>query len=389
MSTDTSIPEQFTGYAAFEPQGDNFTLKKHSYTPRPFEEDDIDIKVSACGICGSDIHVLRSGWGPSQYPAIVGHEIVGRVVRAGNNSGHQVGDLVGVGAQCNSCRQCAACKDNNENYCKKAWCATYQGSLKNGQYTQGGYADFYRSPGHFAVKIPEGLDEKVAAPLLCAGESVLLPLIRTSLTFGNLLGVTVFSPLSHYGAGPGKRVGVIGIGGLGHLGIQFSKALGAETFALSTSKSKEADCKAMGADGVLVTKDPKALLKDYAGTFDLLIGTSFAADMPFDTLFLPLLKPRGHIVQVGLPEERLPGIMPQALLGKSITGSLIGSPAEIKQMFEIAVKHNIKPWIQERPMSDAQQAVQGELFLLRVVLRVSYLSCLQTCTKARHDTDTS
>ena len=193
----------------------------------------------------------------------------------------------------------------------------------------------------------------------CVQVSPIDCLPRLGLTSSHLQGVTVFSPLSHYGAGPGKRVGIIGIGGLGHLGIQFSKALGAETFALSTSKSKEADCKAMGADGVLVTKDPKALLQDYAGTFDLLIGTSFAADMPFDTLFLPLLKPRGHIVQVGLPEERLPGIKPQAILGKSITGSLIGSPAEIKQMFDIAVKHNVKPWIQERPMSDAQQAVQG------------------------------
>ncbi|KAI5450697.1 hypothetical protein NCC49_002707 [Naganishia albida] len=337
--SDASIPEQFTGYASFEPQGDTFTLKKHTYTPRPFEDDDIDIKIHACGICGSDIHTLRSGWGPSKYPAIVGHEIVGTVCRAGKNSGHQVGDLVGVGAQCNSCRQCDACKTDNENYCKKAWCATYQGALKDGQYTQGGYADYYRSPGHFAVKIPEGMDEKVAAPLLCAG-------------------VTVFSPLHHYGCGPGKRVGVIGIGGLGHLGIQFAKALGAETFALSTSKSKEEDCKKMGADGVLVTKDPKALLAEYAGTFDLLLGTSFAPDMPFDTLYMPLLKPRGHILQVGLPEERLPGIQPSAILGKSITGSLIGSPAEIKKMFEIAVKHDIKPWIQERPMSDAQAAVQ-------------------------------
>lgn len=168
--SDISVPEQFTGYASFEPQGDTFTLKKHSYTPRPFEDDDIDIKIHACGICGSDIHTLRSGWGPSKYPAIVGHEIVGRVVRSGKNSGHQVGDLVGVGAQCNSCRQCDACKTDNENYCKKAWCATYQGALKDGQYTQGGYADYYRSPGHFAVKIPEGMDEKVAAPLLCAGE---------------------------------------------------------------------------------------------------------------------------------------------------------------------------------------------------------------------------
>lgn len=185
--------------------------------------------------------------------------------------------------------------------------------------------------------------------------------IKRSSNVALYIGVTVFSPLKYYGAGPGKRVGVIGIGGLGHLGIQFAKALGAETFALSTSKSKEEDCKAMGADGVLVTKDASALLKEYAGTFDLLLGTSFAPDMPFDTLYMPLLKPRGHIIQVGLPEERLPGIQPQAILGKSITGSLIGSPADIKEMFEIAVKHNVKPWIQERPMSDAQQAVQGEL----------------------------
>jgi alcohol dehydrogenase (NADP+) len=165
-------------------------------------------------------------------------------------------------------------------------------------------------------------------------------------------------PLSSYNAGPGKRVGVIGIGGLGHLGLQFSKALGAETYAISHSPSKKADALKMGADGFIVTKDVAATVKEYGQFFDILLCTSFQDDMPLDDLYFPLLKPRGNMIIVGLPESKLPAMRPQSLFGKSLTGSLIGSPSDIEEMFRVAVKHNVRPWIETRPMSEVNQAVQ-------------------------------
>ncbi|KAG7531299.1 hypothetical protein FFLO_04477 [Filobasidium floriforme] len=331
-------PEQFTGYAAFEQQHDVFNLKAHTYIPRPFTEKDVDVRILASGICGSDVHILRSGWSQSKYPAIVGHEIVGEVVRAGSDSGHQLGDMVAFGAQCDSCGSCETCKNQLENYCRKKWTATYQGSLGKGAYTQGGYADYYRGPGRFAIKFPKGLDPVTHCSLLCGG-------------------VTVYAPLKAYGAGPGKRVGVVGIGGLGHLGLQFSKALGAETYALTHSASKEKDALALGAKKVIVTKDQKAVLAEYAGFFDIIICTSFQPNMPLSSFYLPLLKPRGNFILNGLPEEDLPPMKPQSILGKSLTGSLIGSPAEIEEMFEVAVKHGVKPWVTTYPMDKAGEAV--------------------------------
>ncbi|WVR04205.1 hypothetical protein IAU60_001205 [Kwoniella sp. DSM 27419] len=318
MST-TTIPEQFTGYAAFEKQHDVFDLKPHSYTPRAFAESDIDVKIIASGVCGSDVHTLRSGWGASSYPAIVGHE-----------SGHQVGKIVGFGAQCDSCGRCHACNGDAENYCSK-WMPTYQGPLANGEYTQGGY-------GKFAIEVPEQLEAKYAAPMLCAG-------------------VTVYSPLKAYGAGPDKRVGVIGIGGLGHLGLQFSKALGAETYAFSRSDAKKDEALKLGADDLVATSDQSAVLEKYAGTFDLLICTNFQDNLPIESFYFKLLKPRGHFVLLGLPESLLPAMSPAAILGRSLTGSLIGSPAEIKDMFALAVEHGVKPVIETRKMSEVSQTV--------------------------------
>lgn len=198
-------------------------LKPFSYTPRPFEDTDVDVQIEASSICGSDIHTITQGWGNKlSRPAIVGHEvshlftgsrfpvtdraysqIVGIVRRAGPQSGHKVGDRVGFGAQCGSCGECHSCQGPYPNYCKVNWCGTYQGKNKDGSYQQGGYADYYRGDGRFAVKVPEGLASEIAAPLFCAG-------------------VTVYSPLAHHGCSSGKKVGIVGIGGLGHLGIRES-----------------------------------------------------------------------------------------------------------------------------------------------------------------------
>lgn len=181
----------------------------------------------------TDLHTITCGWRDhDQFPAIVGHEIVGTVVRAGSNTTHKVGDRVGFGAQCGSCRKCENCTHDLENYCLGQNVGTYQGQTGDATqpFTQGGYADYYQGAGHFAVKIPDEIDSASAAPMLCAG-------------------VTVYSPLKKYGAGPGKKVGIIGIGGLGHLGVQFAAALGTETWAISHSDSKRADAEKLGAQG--------------------------------------------------------------------------------------------------------------------------------------------
>ncbi|KAK4690035.1 hypothetical protein P7C73_g10, partial [Tremellales sp. Uapishka_1] len=341
--TGISIPPQFTGQAALKSQNaEKFDLNTHSYTPREFTEDDVIIKIECCGVCGSDIHTLTSGWhNAGQFPAIVGHEIIGSVVRAGKNTKHSLGDRVGWGAQERSCGKCANCKAHLEPYCVEGMGGTYQGKTgdKVQPYNQGGYADYFIGRGHFAIAIPEGIESTVAAPLLCAG-------------------VTVYSPLKHYGAGPGKKVGIVGIGGLGHLGLQFSAALGAETYAISHSESKKADAEKLGAVGFVATKDPKAAVEQYKGFFDIILCTSFQDDMPLESLYLAMIKPRGNMIIVGLPETGFPGLSSFALLGKSITGSLIGSPAELEEMFDVAVKHNVKTMVETRPMSEATQAVQ-------------------------------
>ncbi|KAL1411590.1 hypothetical protein Q8F55_002554 [Vanrija albida] len=337
-----TIPAQFTGQAALKKQDPkNFDLHETKYTPRAFTEDDVVIKIDACGVCGTDLHVMTCGWGEhDQFPAITGHEIVGHVVRAGANTAHKVGDRVGVGAQGASCGECVNCRNHEEPYCIKGFVGTYQGPTGDAvqPYTQGGYADYYQGPGHFAVKIPDGLPSEVAAPLLCAG-------------------VTVYAPLSYYGAKAGKKVGIVGIGGLGHLGVQFAKALGAEVYAISHSDRKRADAATLGATGFINTHDgADKVLAEHRASFDMILSTSDQDDMPMNELYLPLLKARGQFISVGLPNDGLPKLG-WALLGKTVTGSLVGSPRELEDMFKLALEKDIRPWIETRPMSEATQTV--------------------------------
>lgn len=291
----------------------------------------------------SDLHtIIKDGWeSHKRYPAIVGHEIIGKVVKAGKNTKHSVGDRVGFGAQCSSCRKCVNCEAGMENYCiSPGMVGTYQGRTGSSvqPYTQGGYADYYQGPGHFAVKIPEELDSAVAAPMLCAG-------------------VTVFAPLKKYGVAPGKKVGIIGIGGLGHLGVQFAAALGGDVYAISHSDKKRDDAAKLGAKGYIVTEDPKAVLKEHKSSFDIILCTSFQDKMPLQQLYLPLLKPHGNLIIVGIPNSGIPAAG-LGIMGKSITGSLIGSPSDLEDMFKLAVEKNVKTWIEKRPMKEATKAVQ-------------------------------
>lgn len=340
-----SIPEKFTGYAALDERaGKELDLKPYSYQPQKWNESLVDIRITHCGICGSCIHTLRNTWpSPTQYPAICGHEIIGHIVRAGAQSGHRVGTRVGVGAQAGSCGSCEYCNSDLEAYCVEGMLGTYQGKWSDGSIAQGGYADYVRVQGKFAIEIPKELSSESAAPMMCAG-------------------ITTYNPIKTGGAGPGKNVAIVGIGGLGHLGIQWAKALGAEVFAISHSDSKKNDAERLGVkpENFIVAKDPDGVVKEWRNTFDLIVCTSFQADLPVDRLYLPLLKPLGHLTLVGLPDEKIPAFFGHALVRKGVSfgGSLIGPPAMIKEMLDVAVKHNVRSWTSSHSMDQVAQKVK-------------------------------
>ena len=320
-------------------------LKWEEFEPKQFKETDVEISIECCGVCGSDLHTLRSGWGPTEYPVCVGHEIVGTATRVGSEVKHiQVGQRVGVGAQSGSCLDCDSCHDGLEPWCEKGIVGTYNGNYPDGSgRSQGGYATRARVPAHFAVPIPEGLDSVVAAPLMCGG-------------------VTVYNPLKTNGAGqPGvKRVGISGIGGLGHFGLIFAKALGAERIlAISQTRSKEKLARELGATDFLAAAEGDDAYKQHARSLDLLITTNNNADMPIDK-YLRLLRPGGKMVAVGLPEDPpMPTPLAQMVFtGAFVGGSLIGGPGVIKEMLELAASQNLKPLIEVRSLKDANQVVK-------------------------------
>lgn len=339
-----AAPEQFTGYAALSlKEGQAYDLKSYSYTPQQWKEDLVDIKVECCGICGSCVHTVTNGWGGTKYPCIAGHEVVGHVVRAGAQSGREVGQRVGVGAQSGSCGKCDSCTSGYDNYCLKGNVGTYNGKWTDGSQSQGGYSDYIRVQGRFAIPIPDKLRSQIAAPMMCGG-------------------ITVYAPLKNHGAGPGKRVGIAGIGGLGHFGVLFAKALGAEVYAISHSESKKADAAKLGIkpENFLVPQDPRETAKKYRNTLDIILVTSFAENLPIQRLYFPMLRPGGKVILVGIPEKGLPALPAFGFIGKglSLVGSSIGSPDEIAEMLQLAVDQNIESWIEERPMSTAAQSLK-------------------------------
>ncbi|KAK4540067.1 hypothetical protein LTR36_009808 [Oleoguttula mirabilis] len=311
--------------------------------PKPFEETDVDIQITHCGICGSDLHTLRSGWGPTPYPCCVGHEIVGKAVRVGSKveKGIKVGDRVGVGAQASSCLKpdCEECSSGSETYCQHM-VATFGSQFPDGSNSYGGYADYHRAPSHFVMKIPEALPSEEAAPMLCGG-------------------VTVYSPLKNNGCGPGKKVGIIGVGGLGHFGVMFAKALGADkVVGISRSHEKKADVLKMGADEYIATNDDKDWAKHHARSLDLIICTVSSPSMPLMD-YLQLLRVKGTFIQVGAPEDKLPDMNAFAFIAKGVKfgGSMIGPPWQIEEMLNFAAEKGVHPWIQKVPMKDANKAI--------------------------------
>jgi len=330
----------FQGWMGLDPDSVHGKMVWKTYEPKPWAETDVDIRVTHTGICGSDIHTLRSGWAPTDYPVVVGHEIVGHVVRVGSKVTHlRMGDRVGVGAQSDSCRTCDECSHGRENYCTKSFITTYDATHIDGGKAYGGYADYARVPAHFVVKIPDAVPSSAAGPLMCGG-------------------ITIFSPLVDNGAGPGKSVGIVGIGGIGHFGLLFAKALGADkVVAISRTESKKEDATKLGADYLIATAE-KGWEKKHAMSLDLIVSTVSSADMPLDG-YLQLLKPHGQFIQIGSPEDKLPSFSPFSLIGKhaKMGGSSIGSPREIAAMLDFVAKTGVKPWIEERRLEDANQAV--------------------------------
>ena len=330
---------EFQGWVAHDPSAGEGNMKWGPFNPKSFSETDIEMDITHCGVCGSDIHTLRSGWGPSDYPLVVGHEIIGKVTRVGQDvKGLKVGDRVGVGAQTDCCESCRPCKNKQEANCTNG-VMTYNSKFPNGDKAYGGYAKSWRGPASFAIPIPEGLASETAAPLLCGG-------------------VTVYNPLVTYGAGPGKRVGVVGIGGLGHFALLFAKALGCDkVVAISRSSSKKADALELGADEFIATGEDDQWTSKNASSLDIIISTVSGA-FPMDQ-YLQLLDVNGTFVQLGAPDDPLPSFSAFSLILRNlrIAGSLIGTRQHIIDMLELAKKTNLHAWVQVRPMEEANQTL--------------------------------
>ncbi|WP_449373775.1 NAD(P)-dependent alcohol dehydrogenase [Arthrobacter psychrolactophilus] len=311
---------------------------------------DILIDIAYAGVCHSDIHTVRGEWGPITYPQVVGHEIVGTVAAVGADvTRYALGDRVGVGCMVNSCRECVNCKAGMENYCLNGNTGTYASVDLDGSITQGGYSTNVVVNEDFVLRVPESIPYESAAPLLCAG-------------------ITTYSPLAHWNAGPGKKVAVVGMGGLGHMAVKIAHAMGAEVTVLSQSLSKQEDGLRFGADHYFATSDA-GTFETLKNTFDLIINTVSA---PVDLgSYVSLLRLDGTMVNVGAPPEALP-ISVFALMGnrRSFAASGIGSIAETQEMLDFCAEHNIAP---ETELIEAAQINEAYERILKSDVRYRFV----------------
>ena len=305
---------------------------------------DVQVDIAYCGVCHSDLHTVRSEWPGTLYPCVPGHEIVGHVSAVGSDvGGFKVGDTVGIGCLVNSCQQCPACSDGLEQYCEKGMVLTYNGPTPDAPgHTLGGYSQRIVVDEKFVLHVRHPADQLAAvAPLLCAG-------------------ITTYSPLRHWKAGPGKKVGIVGIGGLGHMGLKIAHAMGAHVVAFTTSESKREEALKLGADEVVISKDP-AQMNAHAGSFDFILNT-VAAPHVLDT-FIALLKRDGTLCLVGAPASPhpSPNVMGLIFGRKSLAGSLIGGIAETQEMLDFCAEHGIVAEIEMIAAGDIEPSYERML----------------------------
>jgi uncharacterized zinc-type alcohol dehydrogenase-like protein len=327
-------------YAAHDAKS---ALVPFDYTPRALRDHDVQINVLFCGVCHSDLHQARNEWSNTIFPVVPGHEIVGRVSAVGSHvSRYQVGDLVGVGCMVDSCRSCPSCEEGLEQYCENGFTGTYNGQdRQTGAITYGGYSTAMTVDQDFVLRVPENLDPAGVAPLLCAG-------------------ITTYSPLRQWGAGPGKKVGIVGLGGLGHMGIKLARAMGAHVVLFTTSESKVEDAKRLGAHEVVISRDPEQMAQ-HTNSFDFILNT-VAAQHDLNP-FLNLLRRDGTLTLVGAPEHDHPSPQVFNLIMKRrrLAGSLIGGIAETQEMLDFCGQHGITSDIELIPMQQINQAYERML----------------------------
>ena len=322
------------GYAGFSP---DTPLKPYAFTRRDVGEHDVLIRIEYCGICHSDIHSVRNEWQGARYPLVPGHEIVGIVEKIGPSvSRHHVGDTVGVGCMVNSCGHCHECLDHHEQFCATGTTYTYNSIDLDGETTKGGYSNNIVVNEKFVLSIPKHLDKAKSAPLLCAG-------------------ITTYSPLKYWGIQPNDNVGVVGLGGLGHMAVKIAHALGAHVIVLTTSPEKVADAKRLGADEVLISSETTTLTP-YQNSFDFILDT---VSVPHDlSLYLSLLKRKKTLCMVGLSPHSHWIDSFSLISQKSLSGSLIGGIQETQEMLDFCGKHTITSEIELIDITMVNQAYE-------------------------------
>jgi uncharacterized zinc-type alcohol dehydrogenase-like protein len=333
---------QCTSVKAYAAKDRSSPLAAASIERRAPTRGDVEISILFCGVCHSDLHTARNEWGGTVYPCVPGHEIVGRVTRVGEGvTRFQVGDVAAVGCMVDSCRTCPSCREGFEQFCENGMIQTYNSpDRRSGGTTYGGYSQSIVVTEDFVLKVPKNLDLAAAAPLLCAG-------------------ITTYSPLRHWKVGPGQKVGIVGLGGLGHMGVKFARAFGAHVVLFTTSPGKAADALRLGAHEVVVSRNASEMAA-HAGTFDFILdAVSAAHDV---NAYLQLLKRDGTMTLVGAPEKPLPvAAFPLIFRRRQLAGSLIGGIAETQEMLDFCGEHGITCDIELIRMDQVNEAYERML----------------------------
>lgn len=350
------IPQKIPSMAALEAKA---KVESYEYPVKPLAKLDADIRVTYNGVCASDIHMIDNDWGMSRYPLVPGHEVVGHVLAVGSEVTHlKVGDVVGLGAQAQACGECENCKAGIDNLCPSRKFTYFENTIdETGEHVHhGGFSSYLRTDSRYLFKIPQGYPEKYVGPLMCGG-------------------LTVAAPLYDFAGGSwdlsGKRVGIVGIGGLGHMAIQFASKMGAETIAVSRGTSKKQFCEELGATGFINSSDPKDLEAN-AGKLHYLLFCVSGGTIDINN-YVGLMRPYGTLHFVGVPEQfENFNIMPLIFNRLSLSGSPIGSSKQMKAMLEFAAQNNIKPIIEEfthKKANDAISKVRDGSIRFRAVMK--------------------